>query len=163
MSIPCITKYRGLLFLLQNVLPSLASMPGPDTTFRAMAPCCVYAKPQITGFFIQSPSIGEYCAATSNSAEAAQATLGKCMGTISGKERSPRKDFIFSSYQAPISLGKLCLLLENALGRTFTLLIRTMPGLSINKPTSIPCLQKKETCTNSHHKLRSQPHYKSHI
>lgn len=31
------------------------------------------------------------------------------------------------------------------------------------KPTSIPCLQKRETCTNSYHKLGSQPHYKSHI
>lgn len=83
----------------------------------------------------------KYCLATQQ--KIPRHTLEKCIRNISRKELS--KGFIFSSYQAPISLRKLCFLLYTALGRTFTLLTSTLPGHSRNKPTSIPCLQKKET------------------
>lgn len=99
MPVPCVIKDCRPLFPIRLILPLPASMPRPDTTFRTLAPCCLYFRPQITGFFIQSPCI------RGNTVQQLQQRiprhiLGKCIGH-SWQRTVPSKDFVFSFYQAP--------------------------------------------------------------
>lgn len=162
MPVPPVIKYCRPLFPVQLTLPSPTSMPGPDTTFRTMAPCCLHSRPQITGFFIQSP-----CKRGNIIQQLQQRiprhTLRKCIGTINEKNCPPAKIFL-------LFLSGSLFLSENFASCYRMLWVghshfSPAPCQNIQeiKPTSIPCLQKRETCTNSYHKLGSQPHYKSRI
>lgn len=88
-------------FPAQLILPSPVSMPGPDTTFRTMAPCCLYSRPQITGFFIQSPCIRGNIIYQLQHRILQCTPWGNALGISTEKNCPPAKIFIFSFYQAP--------------------------------------------------------------
>lgn len=138
----CVIEHCHPLFSVQPLLPSLASTPRPDTTFQNHGSLLSTLQAPNTWFLYPiTLNKREYCLAIKQ--RIPRHSLGKCIGTISGKEPSPSKDFVCWFSQAhylPENFAPSYIMLWLEQSHFSLALCQNIQEI---KPTSIPCLQKR--------------------